>query len=97
MACLITALTRSVVKKTTRKSNKISKNKNVTAKTKYLNLKAPSNNVKLQSDKTLTTHFYFFLTTQQMKFELNNSTERRNNEVKFENQSTIFKPTVVRK
>ena len=36
-------------------NNKISKNKNFTAKTEYQNLKAPSNNVKMQSDKALTT------------------------------------------
>ena len=58
----------SAIKKTTRKkNNKISKNKNFKAKTQYLNLKAPSNNVKMQSDKTLTTQSYYFLTTQQMK------------------------------
>ena len=33
----------------------------------YLNLKAPSNIVKVQSGKTLTTQVYFFLTMQQMK------------------------------
>ena len=39
------------------KINKIPKNKNenFTAKTQYVNLKAPSNNVKMQSDKTLAT------------------------------------------
>ena len=30
------------------------------AKTKFENLNAPSNNVKLQSDKTLPTKIYFF-------------------------------------
>ena len=39
-------------------NNKISKHKNFTAKTPYLNLKAPCNNVKLQSDKTLATQIY---------------------------------------
>ena len=39
-------------KKTTKK---ISKNKNFTAKNEFLNLKAHSNNVNMQSDKTLTT------------------------------------------
>ena len=57
MPCLIKAPTRSTVKETTREktNNKISKNKIFTAKTEYQNLKAPSNNVKMQSDKTLTT------------------------------------------
>ena len=57
MPCLITALTRSATKKTTRKktNKKKSKHKSFTAKTQYLNLKAPSNNVKMQSDKALTT------------------------------------------
>ena len=63
--------TRSAITKTTKKTNnnnnKKSKNKNFTAKTQYLNLKAPSNNVKLQK-KTLTTQIYFFLTTRQMRF-----------------------------
>ena len=36
-----------------------SKIKNFTAKTQFLKLKAPSNNVKLQSDNTLTTQYYF--------------------------------------
>ena len=41
MPCLITALTRSAIKKTTRKKNKQqNKQKNFTPKTKYLNLKA---------------------------------------------------------
>ena len=43
MPCLITALTRSASKKTTRKNtNKISKTKKLMAKTQYLNVKAPS-------------------------------------------------------
>ena len=48
---------RSDLRETTRQktTKKINKNKNFTAKTEYLNLKAPSNNVKMQSDKTLTT------------------------------------------
>ena len=39
----------------TKNNQKISKNKKFTAKTEYLNLKAHSNNVKMQSDKALTT------------------------------------------
>ena len=69
MPCLITTLTSSAIEKTTRKkaNNKISNNKNFKAKTQYLNLKSPSNNVKMQSDKTITTQSYYFLTIQQMK------------------------------
>ena len=37
----------------------------------YLSLKAPSNKVKLQSDKTLTTRIIFFLTKHQMGFFIN--------------------------
>ena len=62
MPCLIPAPMRSDIKKTTRQkktNNKISKNKKLTAKTEHLNLKAHSNNVKMQSDKTLTTQIYF--------------------------------------
>ena len=71
MPCLIIPSKRSAVKETTRKKNKTSKNKNFTAKTEYQNLKAPSNNVQMQSDKILTTQIYFFLTIQQMEFFLN--------------------------
>ena len=45
------------------KNNKISKNKEF--------LEAPSNNVKMQSDKTLTTQIKFLLTMQQMDVFLN--------------------------
>ena len=73
MPCLITALIRSVIEKITRKrtNNKISKNKNFTAKTKYLNFNAPSNNAKMQLDKNLTTQVYFVNTKQQMEYFLN--------------------------
>ena len=69
MPCPITALTSSAIKKTMEKktNNRISKNKNFGAKTQYLNLKAPSNNVKKQSDKTLASQRYNFLTIKQMK------------------------------
>ena len=55
MPCLIT--TRSAIKNAMKKNNnkKRKKNKNFTAKTQYFNLKAPKINVKLQSDKNLTT------------------------------------------
>ena len=67
MPCLITAVTRSFIEKTTRKktNNKRSKNKKFTEKTKYLNLNAPSNNDKMQSYKTLTKQIYFVHTIQQ--------------------------------
>ena len=57
MPCLITASMRYYLKETTRQktTKNINKNKNFTAKTEYLTLKAHSNNVKMQSDKTLTT------------------------------------------
>ena len=57
MPCFITGPMRSDLKETTRHktTKKINKNNNFTAKTEYLNLKAHSNNVKMQSDKTLTT------------------------------------------
>ena len=71
MPCLIT--TGSANEQTTReKQQKKQKQKLLgTAKTQYINLQAPSNNVKLQSDKTLTTHVYFFLNTHQIGFFLN--------------------------
>ena len=61
MPCLIT--TRAANEQTKRKNTTTTKKKQKhlgTAKTQYLNLKAPRNNVKLQSDKTLTTQIYFF-------------------------------------
>ena len=70
MSCLITALTRSFIEKNYEKENKQkrSKNKNFTAKTKYLDLNAPSNNAKMQSYKTLTAQVYFVHNIQQMAF-----------------------------
>ena len=55
--CLITAPMKFDLEETTRQKNnqKISKSKNFTLKTEYPNIKALSNNVKMQSDKTLTT------------------------------------------
>ena len=62
---------RSDHKKTTRQRtiNKISKNKNFTAKNEYLNLKAHSNNVEKQSHKTLTTQIQFFLISLRERTE----------------------------
>ena len=62
MPYLIRALTRSTIKKAKRKKNK----QQNTAKTQNLKLKAPSNNVKLQPNKTPTAQFYFFLITKRM-------------------------------
>ena len=58
-------------KKTTKK---ISKYKKFTAKTEYLILKAHSNKVKMQSDKTLNTQIYFVLTIQRTESFLNETT-----------------------
>ena len=89
MPCHTTAPTRSTAKETTRKKtdNKISKNKHFTPKTEYQNLKAPSNNIKMQSDKILTAQIYFCILYNRWKFFLmrlgNKSTKRTNNEAKF--------------
>ena len=48
-------------------------------KTQYLNLNAPRNHAKLQTDKTLTTQIYFVHTKQQMKIFFN---ETRSNKVR---------------
>ena len=76
MPCLITALKRSAVKKTTRKNknNKISENKNFTAKTQYL----------MQSDKTLTvtTKSYFFLNITHIKIFFNESKKKFDKKIK---------------
>ena len=74
MPCLITAPRRSDIKETTRQrktNNKISKNKNFSAKIEYLKLKAPSSDVKTHSNTKLTTQNYFLLTMQQMESFLN--------------------------
>ena len=71
MPCLTTALTRYFIENTTKKTINKSNNKKFTAKTKYLNLNAPSNNAKMQSYKILTAQFYFVLTIQQMAIFLN--------------------------
>ena len=71
MPVLVRALTRfALIRLKTKRNKKISE-KNFTEKTQYINLKAPSNNVKTQSDKSLTTQIYFFLTTKQMGILLN--------------------------
>ena len=79
-----------------KKNNKKKKNKNFTSKTQYLNLKAPNNNVKLQSDKTPIIQISFFPNYTSdgifLLMSLGNKSTRRNNEMKFKNQSTIFKP-----
>ena len=74
MSCLITALTRSVIKKTTRKSKqKTSKSKKIhfalpasKMNFEYLNLKAPRKNVEMQSEKNLN----FTKNIQQMEIFL---------------------------
>ena len=61
MPCLITALTRShsINKTTEKKTNKFSKKKKNTAKIQQLNLKAPGNNVKIQSENLNSTKLLF--------------------------------------
>ena len=57
MPCLITALTGShTINRTMEEKNEQQNKQNIfTAKLQHLNLKAPSNNVKTQSQETLTT------------------------------------------
>ena len=65
----------------------------------YLILKAPINNVKLQSDKTLTTQIYFFLTAQQTGFSLmrpGNKSKKRKNEAKFKNIQNFLDPLITK-
>ena len=71
MPCLIS--TKSAIKKITRKKQQQQQKQKQKfhGKNSYLNLKAPSINVNLQSDKTLTTQMYFLLTTQQIGLFLN--------------------------
>ena len=45
--------------------------KHFTAKLKHLNLKAPSNNVKIQSEENLSTQVYFFVTTKHTGLYIN--------------------------
>ena len=65
MPCLITALTRShTINKTTGEKKQQSKQKKTfcTTKIQHLNLKAPSINIKTQSEETLTTRICIFVT-----------------------------------
>ena len=72
MTCLIAALTRSAFKNSLKTKTTTSElNENFTAETQYLYIKAPSNNVKMQSDYTLTNKMFSFLATQQTGFFLN--------------------------
>ena len=92
MSCLITALTRSFIKKTTKKNIQQKKQKQkFHAKTKYLSLNAPSNNAKMQSYKTLTASIYFVHTIQQISVFLKETrSTKENNKAKLKNQSTFF-------
>ena len=78
MPCLIKVLTKSAIKNCEKKdkTTNSAKNKNFTAKTQYLNLKAPCTNIKMQSDKTLAIQFYSFLTTQPMGCFLNDTRQQ---------------------
>ena len=84
MPFLITELTLTIsaIKKTTRKKNKISKNKNYTEKLNVL--RAPSKNVKIQSDKILSNQINFTELHTRLDFSLmrqgNTSTKKRTNE-----------------
>ena len=72
---LITALTRSdTINRTTREKNKQQnkqKEQIFLAKFQLLNLKAPSNNVKIQSEETLATQSNFFVSIKQMGLCIN--------------------------
>ena len=93
--CLIRALTKPTINETTRSKNK-EQNKQkqniFTAKIKYLNLKAHSNIVKLQSDEPLTKKTYFSLNYKAAMRQGKKLTKRRNSEAKFKNKSILFKP-----
>ena len=73
-------------------NNQISTNKNFTAKIEYLNLK--KNNVKMQSDKILTTKVFFSQQYSRWKVFLmrlgNKSTKRTNSEAKLKNSSSFL-------
>ena len=71
MPYLIKALTKSAIKNNEKKNKKQNQQKQKKNKIQYLNLKAPSKNLKMQSYKTLATQTYFFLTTQQIGFFFN--------------------------
>ena len=100
MPGLITALTRSAIKRLREKktNNKLGKNKKFrTVKIRNLILKAFSNNVKIQSDKTLKLQkFTFSLIKSRWDFILATSRQKQimrgnsKNDKKFFNQN-IFK------
>ena len=81
MPCLSTELTRSAINKTTVEKNKKQQNKQkqktiFTAKTQHVNLKAPINNIKTQSDKILTAQIYVFIINKQMGLYLNETRQQ---------------------
>ena len=82
MPCLITVPIRSDIKKTMRQKKQPKKlaKLNFAAKTDYLNLKAHSNNVKMQSDNTLTTQINFLPTMQRIESFLNETMLQVNKE-----------------
>ena len=68
MPCLITALKKSAITKTTGcKKKRTTKQQNNHHKKSTSKL---SNNVKIQPDKNLTTQFYFFVTTKQLRIHI---------------------------
>ena len=96
MLCLNT--TRSAIKQTTKNNNNNNNNNNktqyehFTAKSQYLKHLVTTSNY----NKKQNTNLLFPLLHIRWDFSLmrlgNKSTQRRNNEAKFKDQSTIFKP-----
>ena len=65
MPYIITAPKISAISETTKKNKQQNKQEQkIAVRTEYPKLKTPSNNFKMQSDKTLTTQFQIFLNSK---------------------------------
>ena len=87
MSCLIGAFTKCIINETTRKNrqpNKLEQKAIFMGKTPDLNLKAPRNKVKIQSDKNLNYIKLLFVTTKHVVLDPDETT-RKNSDVKFRN------------
>ena len=83
---------------TIKQQKKQKENTFFTAKFQHLNLKAPSINVKIQSEESLTTQTYFFVCRKQMGLYINETRwkvdKSSKNEAKFKNKPTFSKPNI---
>ena len=107
MPCFITALKRSHTINKIRGENNKQQNEQkdniFTAKIQHLNVKAPGNNIKMQSEKTLTSQIFVWLLKNIWDWDFilmrlgNTLTKRGNNEAKFKNQPIFSKQNIYKR